>query len=344
MHQPPSTPPHHQRAAAPLRRSLLALGLLAGLAGALPASAAGEAAGYPAKPVKVVVPFAPGGGADVVARMVFARVSAKLGQSFVIENRGGAGGIVGTDAVAKAAPDGYTLLLGQTGPNALNPSLFAKIPYDPIADFAPVVQLTAYPYVIVVHPSVPANTFAELLALAKAKPGELSFGTAGTGSSAQLAAELFMRTTGTRMTHVPYKGAGPALADTVAGVLTMTFGDMASSTPLITSGRLRGLAVTGQRRTVLLPNVPTVSESGFPWFEALAWHGVYAPAGTPQEIVDKLNKEIVAVLSEPEVRERLLKDGIEPVGASPAAFGAYTREEIRKWGAIVREAKIRLDQ
>ncbi len=327
-----------------LRRRLLAAALSAGVVAAVPARAAGEAAGYPAKPVKVVVPFAPGGGADVVARMVFARVSTRLGQSFVIENRGGAGGIVGTDAVAKSAPDGYTLLLGQTGPNALNPSLFAKIPYDPVADFAPVVQLTAYPYVIVVHPSVPANTFAELLALARAKPGQLSFGTAGTGSSAQLAAELFMRTTGTRMTHVPYKGAGPALADTVAGVLTMTFGDMASSTPLITSGRLRGLAVTGQRRTVLLPGVPTVSESGFPGFEALAWHGVYAPAGTPREIVDKLNKEIVAVLAEPEVRERLLKDGIEPVGASPAAFGAYTREEIRKWGEIVRAANIRLEQ
>lgn len=328
----------------PLRRGLLTLGVLAGLAGAFPAQAAGEGAAYPVKPVKVVVPFAPGGGADVVARLVFARVSAKLGQSFVIENRGGAGGIVGTDAVAKAPADGYTLLLGQTGPNALNPSLFAKIPYDPVADFAPVVQLTAYPYVIVVHPSVPANNFAELLALAKAKPGQLTFGTAGTGSSAQLAAELFMRTTGTSLTHVPYKGAGPALADTVAGVLTMTFGDMASSTPLITGGRLRGLAVTGPKRTVLLPNVPTVSESGFPGFEALAWHGVYAPAGTPQEIVDKLNKEIAAVLAEPEVRERLLKDGIEPVGASPAAFAAYTREEIRKWGAIVRAANIRLEQ
>ena len=344
MHDAPRAAPHSRACARPLRRGLLALGLLAGLASALPAGAAGEGAGYPAKPVKVVVPFAPGGGADVVARLVFARVSAKLGQSFVIENRGGAGGIVGTDAVAKAPADGYTLLLGQTGPNALNPSLFAKIPYDPVTDFAPVVQLTAYPYVIVVHPSVPANTFAELLALAKAKPGQLSFGTAGTGSSAQLAAELFMRTTGTSMTHVPYKGAGPALADTVAGVLTMTFGDMASSTPLITGGRLRGLAVTGPKRTVLLPNVPTVSESGYPGFEAQAWHGVYAPAGTPQEIVDKLNKEIAAVLAEPEVRERLLKDGIEPVGASPAAFGAYTREEIRKWGAIVRAANIRLEQ
>lgn len=302
------------------------------------------AEGYPSRPVKVVVPFAAGGGADVVARLIFGRLSARLGQSFVIENRGGAGGIVGTDAVAKAPPDGYTLLLGQTGPNALNPSLFARIPYDPVADFAPVVQLTAYPYVIVVHPSVPAKTLAELVAMAKAEPGKVNFGTAGTGSSAQLAAELFMRTTGTKMTHVPYKGAGPALADTVAGVIALTFGDMASSTPLVTAGRLRALAVTGTRRTFLLPQVPTVIESGYPGFEALAWHGVYAPAKTPPEIVDKLNREIASVLAEPEVKDKLLKDGIEPIGASPAAYAAYTREEIRKWGAIVREAGIRLEQ
>lgn len=329
---------------APWRRCLLCLGVLVTAALAVPAQAAGEGAAYPNKAVRVIVPFAAGGGADVVARLVFARLSVRLGQSFVIDNRGGAGGIVGTDAVAKSAPDGYTLLLGQTGPSALNPALFNKLPYDPVADFAPVVQLTAYPYVIVVNPSVPAKTLAELVALAKAKPGSLSFGTAGTGSSGQLAAEMFMRATGTAMTHVPYKGAGPALVDTVAGVTSMTFGDMAASTPLVTGGRLRALAVTGPHRTILLPDVPTVSESGYPGFEALAWHGVYAPAHTPPEIVDKLNKAIAAILADPEVRDRLLRDGIEPVGASPAAFGAYTREEIRKWGGIVREANIRLEQ
>ena len=329
----------------PRRRTVLAgTAALCAAAAGLPARAAGAADGYPAKPVRVIVPFAAGGGADVVARLVFTRLSAKMGHSFVIDNRGGAGAIVGTDAVAKAAPDGYTLLLGQTGPNALNPALFAKLPYDPIADFAPVVQLTAYPYVIVVHPSVPANTLAELIALAKAKPDTLTFGTAGTGSSGQLAAELFMRTTGTKMTHVPYKGAGPALADTVAGVTTLTFGDMAASTPLVTGGRLRGLAVTGPKRTFLLPNVPTVSESGYPGFEALAWHGVYAPAKTPPEIVDKLNHELAAILAEPEVREKLQKDGIDPIGASPAAYAAYTRAEIQKWGAVVRAANIRLEQ
>jgi tripartite-type tricarboxylate transporter receptor subunit TctC len=316
------------------------------LAGALLLCAAVAAAadtGYPNRAVKVIVPFAPGGGADVIARLVFAKLGTRLGQAFVIDNRGGAGGIVGTDAVAKAAPDGYTLLLGQTGPNALNPALFAKIPYDPVKDFVPVIQLTSYPYVIVVHPSVPAQSLQELVALAKAKPGALSFGTAGTGSSGQLAAELFMRTTGTKMTHVPYKGAGPALADTLANVVSMTFGDVASSTPLATSGRLRALAVTGPKRSFLLPKVPTVAESGYPGFEALAWHGVYAPAKTPPEIVNKLNAELNKILADPEVHDKLQKDGLDPIGGTPAAYGAYTRAEIAKWGAIVREANIRLE-
>ena len=319
-------------------------GLVLALGGAGLSQAAGEAAAYPSRPVRVVVPFAAGGGADVVARLVFTRLSARMGQSFVIDNRGGAGGIVGTDAVAKAAPDGYTLLLGQTGPNALNPALFSKIPYDAVADFAPVVQLTAYPYVIAVHPASPFASLRELVAEAKTKPGTVAFGTAGTGSSAQLAAELFMRITGTTLIHVPYKGAGPALMDTAAGVTPVAFGDIAGATPLVTSGRLRGLAVTGTRRTPLLANVPTIAEAGYPGAEALAWHGVYAPARTPVEIVAKLNAEIAAVLAEPAVRDRLRQEGLETVGASPAAFGEYTRAEIRKWGEIVRAAGIRVEQ
>ncbi len=321
----------------PTRRQVLAS---ASLLLALPALAQSD---YPAKPVKVIVAFAPGGGADVVARLVFGKLATRLGQPFVVDNRGGAGGISGTDAAAKAAPDGYTLLLGQTGPNAINPSLFAKIPYDPIADFSPVIQLTSYPYVIVVHPSVPVKTLAELITLSKEKPGLLNYGTAGVGSSAQLAAELFMRATGAKFTHVPYKGAGPALADTVANVVAMTFGDAASSTPLVLSGRLRAVAVTGTRRSALLPDVPTVAESGYPSFEAAAWHGVYAPAKTPPEIIAVLNRELAAILAEPDVSQRLRKDGIDPIGASAAAFAEYTRAEIRKWGTIVKEANIRLD-
>ncbi|QHI97659.1 tripartite tricarboxylate transporter substrate binding protein [Xylophilus rhododendri] len=326
-----------------LRRKLLAASALL-LLSAGHASAADEAANYPSRPVRVVVAFSAGGGADVVARLVFTRVSARLGQSFVIDNRGGAGGIVGTDAVAKAAPDGYTLLLGQTGPNALNPALFARIPYDAAADFAGVIQLTAYPYVIAVHPTSPLKSLRDLVDKARAEPDTVGFGTAGTGSSAQLAAELFMRTTGTRLVHVPYKGAGPALLDTAAGVTPVAFGDIAGGTPLVTAGRLRGLAVTGFKRTALLPNVPTIAEAGYPGAEALAWHGVYAPARTPPAIVAKLNATVAAVLAEPAVRERLQQDGLETVGGSPAAFDAYTRAEIRKWGDIVRAAGIRIDQ
>ena len=332
------------QAAFSARRRVLLGVALAGMAGrALDAhAAAGD--GYPDHPVRVVVPFAAGGGADVVARLVFARVSQRLGQSFVIDNRGGAGGIVGTDAVAKAAPDGYTLLLGQTGPNALNPALFNRIPYDAAKDFAGVAQLTAYPYVIAVHPASPLKNLRDLVAQARAQPDTLAFGTAGTGSSAQLAAELFMRVTGTRLVHVPYKGAGPALLDTAAGVTPVAFGDIAGATPLVTAGRLRGLAVTGARRTPLLPDVPTIAEAGFAGAEALAWHGVYAPARTPAAIVARLNLAIVAVLNEAAIRDRLRADGLEAVGGDAAAFDAYTRAEILKWGGLVRQTGIRIDQ
>lgn len=325
--------------------SLLAPALTSALTLALNLCGPGQAhaQAYPSKPVRVVVPFAPGGGADIVARLVFQKLSLRLGQSFVIENRGSAGGIIGSDLVAKAAPDGYTLLLGQTGPNAINPALFAKMPYDPIKDFAPVIQLTSYAYVIALHPGVPVKTLPELLALAKAKPGALSFGTAGTGSSAQLAAELFMRSTQTTMTHIPYKGAGPALLDTVGGAVTMSFGDAAAATPLVNTNRVRAIAVTGKRRTPLLPDVPTVAESGYPGFEAAAWHAVLAPAKTPPDIIRKLNTELALVLSDPEVHDKLAKDGIDTVGASAEDFALYIKSEVEKWGKVVRDANIKLE-
>ena len=300
-------------------------------------------AAYPDRPVKVVIPFAAGGGADIVGRLVFQKLSTRLGQSFVIENRGSAGGIIGADMVAKAAPDGYTLLLGQTGPNAINPALFSKMPYDPIKDFSPIIQLTSYPYVIVVNPNVPVKNLQELIALSKAKPGSLSFGTAGTGSSAQLAAELFMQATNISMTHIPYKGAGPALMDTMAGVVSLTFGDAASATPLVTSNSLRAIAVTSKRRSALLPQVPTVIESGYPGFEAVAWHAVLAPAKTPPEIIQKLNSEIAIVLSDPELQKRLSQDGIEIIGSSAEDFSIYIKNEVAKWAKVVRDANIKLD-
>jgi tripartite-type tricarboxylate transporter receptor subunit TctC len=225
----------------------------------------------------------------------------------------------------------------------LNPSLYAQLPYNAIKDFAPITQATIYPYVIAVHPSVPAKNLAEFLALAKAKPGQVSYGTAGTGSSAHLAAALFERQAQVKMNHIPYKGAGPALMDTVAGQVNMVFGDAASATQQAKAGRVRALAVTGARRSPLIPEVPTAAESGVPGYEATAWHGFLAPAGTPREVIDKLHGEIVAILKTKEVRERLERDGIEAVGSTPEQFGAHIRAEIEKWGKVVRDADIKLD-
>ena len=298
---------------------------------------------YPNRPVKVIVPFAAGGGADIVARAVFQKVSAQLGQPFVIENKGSAGGIIGSDVVAKALPDGYTLLLGQTGPNAINPALFPKIPYDPIKDFSPIIQLTSYPYVLAVNLNLPEKNLVELVAFAKTHPGAITFSTAGNGSSAQLAAELFMKASKIQMTHVPYKGAGPALMDAVAGVVSMTFGDAGSSTPMVLDNRIRAIAVTSKNRSRLLPDVPSIAESGYPGFEAVAWHGILAPAKIPPAIIKKLNLEIAKALKDPEIRTRFSKDGLEIVGGSPEDFSIYIKTEVDKWGKVVRESNIKID-
>jgi len=300
-------------------------------------------AAYPERPVRVVVAFAAGGGADIVARLVFQRVAEKLGQPFVVENRGGAGGIIGTDAVAKAAPDGYTLLLGQSGPNAINPSVYQKLPYDARKDFRPITQLTSYSYVVAAKPALPVASMQEMLALAKQEPGKLSLSTAGTGSSAHLAVELLMRQAGVRFNVVPYKGAGPALMDTVTGVVDLTFGDAASASSQAHAGAVKALAVTGARRSPLLPDVPTVSEAGVPGYEASAWHAVLAPAGTPDEVVRTLHAAIVEVLAEPEVKARLERDGIEAIGSTPEAFADALDKEISKWQEVVQAAGIRLD-
>ena len=298
---------------------------------------------YPNKPVKVIVPFAVGGGADIVARLVFQKLSIRLGQPFVIDNRGGAGGIAGADAVAKASPDGYTLLLGQTGPNAINPSLFPQVPYDPEKDFSPIIQLTSYPYLIALHNQIPVKNLQEFIQSAKNNPDKYSFSTAGKGSSAQIAAELFMRTTQIKMIHVPYKGAGPALIDAMAGVVSLTFGDAGSSTPMVQSNRIKGLAVTSKNRSKLLPNVPTVSESGYPGFEAVAWHAVLAPAKTSPAIINKLNSELNEILKDQEIREKLLSNGLEIVGGSPREFSDYIHSEIQSYKKIIQEANIKID-
>ena len=331
-------PPFKETPMKPLH-ALIAAALLA----APLAPTAAHAQAWPAKPVRVVVAFAPGGGADIVGRAISQHLTERLGQPFVVENRGGAGGMIGTDLVAKAPADGYTLLFGQQGPNAINPSLYAKVPYDALRDFAPVTQATSYPYVIATHPAMPFATFRDMLAAGKAKPASLSYGTAGLGSSAQLAGELLQRQAGVKLNHIPYKGAGPALVDAVAGQVSMVFGDAASTATQVRAGKLRALAVTGTSRLPLLPDAPTVAEAGLPGYEATAWHGWLAPAGTPAAIVSRLQSEVAAILRLPDIRERLARDGIEAVGSTPEQFAAYIRAEVDKWGKVVRDAGIRLE-
>ena len=321
-----------------MQRFVRALALVAALTPVI-----AQAQSWPARPVRVVIAFAPGGGADIVGRAVSQHLSDRLGQPFVVENRGGAGGMIGTELVAKAPADGYTLLFGQQGPNAINPSLYAKVPYDALRDFAPVTQATSYPYVIATHPAMPFATFRDMLTAAKAKPSSLSYGTAGLGSSAQLAGELLQRQAEVKLNHIPYKGAGPALVDAVAGQVSMVFGDAASTSAQVRAGKLRALAVTGTTRLPLLPEAPTVAEAGLPGYEATAWHGWLAPAGTPVAIVNRLHSEVAAILRLPDIRERLARDGIEAVGSTPEQFAAYLRAEVDKWGKVVRDAGIRLE-
>jgi tripartite-type tricarboxylate transporter receptor subunit TctC len=317
------------------RRSLLALAALA------PLPVAAQA--YPNKPIKLVVPYAPGGGADGVARIVAKRVSEQIGQSIVIENKGGAGAILGTDQVAKAEPDGYTLLLGQSGPISINPAVYKSLPYDPIRDFAPITMTTGYPYILVVNAELPAKTLQEFVALAKARPGAMNYGSTGVGAANHLVAELFNGKAGLSMTRVPYRGTALAVADLLAGTLTMVFGDPVSVLPHMKSGKLRALAVTSAQRSPVAPEVPTAAESGYPGFEALAWHGILAPAKTPPAIGERLNAEFVKALADPATRDLLVNQALAPVGNSPQAFADFIKADIATWKAVAADAKIQVE-
>jgi tripartite-type tricarboxylate transporter receptor subunit TctC len=300
------------------------------------------AADYPQKPIRLIVPFAAGGGNDAVARTIAQRLSAGLGQQVVVDNRAGAGGIVGAELAAKSAPDGYTLFLGGVGSHAINPSVHRNLPYDPVRDFAPISLVASAPLILVVQPSVAANSVEEFVALAKAKPDTINYASNGNGSSSHLAAVMFEAMTGTRMTHVPYKGLAPALVDLLSGQVQAMFSSVVAILPHVQAGKLRALAVTGEKRLALIPDVPTVAESGVAGYQAGSWYGILAPAGTPPEIVRTLNSEIVKAIQQPDVKRAFALEGAEPVGSSPQEFAAHIRAELSRLGKVAREAKIEL--
>jgi tripartite-type tricarboxylate transporter receptor subunit TctC len=305
----------------------------------LAAGLAAQARGYPDKPVRLVVPYAAGGSTDVIARALGQKLSEIWGQPVVIDNRPGASTIIATEIVAKSAPDGYTLLVTTTS-FTIVPSLTRALPYDAQKDFEPITLINTTPLVLVVNPGVPANSVKELIALAKARPGALNFGSAGSGGSNHLAGELFNAMAGVKMVHVPYKGNAPALNDLVGGHVDVVFNGLTSAIPLIKAGKLRPLAVTSPTRAGALPEIPTLDETGLKGFQAVAWNGLSAPARTPKEVIDRINSDVLKVIRSPGLAERLKTEGADPVGNSPEQFAAFLREETAKWSKVIKFAKI----
>ena len=298
---------------------------------------------FPTKPIRIVVPFPAGGTTDILARAVAQKLTETLGQSVVVDNRPGAGGNIGAELVAKSPPDGYTLLMGTVGTHAINASLYAKMPYDHVKDFAPVILVAGVPNVLVVNPSVPANSVQELIAYIKANPGKVNFASSGSGTSIHLSGELFKTMAGVSMTHVPYKGSTPALTDLMGGQVQLMFDNLPSSLPQIKAGKLRALAVTSAQRASALPDVPTVAEAGLPGFEASSWFGLLAPAGTPKDVVAKLNAEVAKWLATPEAREKLASQGAIAAGQSPEDFTRHIAAETAKWQKVVKESGAKVD-
>jgi tripartite-type tricarboxylate transporter receptor subunit TctC len=308
------------------------------LAALLLAAAPAGAQDYPSRPITLVVPYAAGGGNDAMARVVADHMSRTLRQQIVIENRGGAGGSIATRQAAKMAPDGYTLVLGGTGTLAVNPTLYGNVGYDPRKDFAPVGLIATSALVVLVHPSVPAGSVAELIALAKKEPGKLNYASAGTGSGIHLGAELFAHMADVKLTHIPYKGSAPALTDLIGGHVAIYFSSMPPAIGNVKEGKVRALAVTGATRSKIFPELPTVAEAGLPGYEAVLHYGIAAPAGTPRPIVDKLNAAMRAALASDDVRQRILADGAEPLPSTPEEYAADIDREETKWSAIVRKS------
>ncbi len=313
--------------------ALLALSAVATLA---------SAQSFPAKPVKLVVPYAPGGSADIAARLVAEDWGKALGQAMVVENKAGAGGNIGVDSVAKAAPDGYTIGL-HTVSLAINPALFGKMPYDTLKDLAPIGMVASSQHVLVVNNAVPAKNVKELVALAKAKPGQLNYGSAGSGSTFHMAAELFKSVAGLFIVHVPYRGGGPALIDTIGGQVNMSFPVLSAAQQHVAAGKLRALGVTGAKRSPLMPEVPTIAEAGLPGYQFETWFMVFAPAGTPQEVIAKLNTTLNQTLAAPAVRERMTREAFDPLPGTPTQARARLEKELPQWAALIKSRGIKLD-
>ncbi|MEY4598603.1 MAG: hypothetical protein RLZZ445_1400 [Pseudomonadota bacterium] len=316
--------------------------LLAATLGALPmASALGQS--FPNKPMRLILPYPPGGGSDTIARPFARKMAENTGQQVVIDNRGGAGGNIGMETAARAAPDGYTFVMGLTAQLAVNPGLYQKLPYDPIRDFEPVTLLANGAYLLVAHPSLPAGTMKDVIAISKKRPNEILYASSGNGSGAHLATELLNTITGIKLKHVPYKGGGPALVDTLSGQTQLLFATPIASAGYVEAGRLRAIAVSTTKRISSMPNVPTVAESGVPGYDSGVWYGMLAPKGTPREIVTRLNEEFRKVLNDPGIRNFLTKSGVDPEGSTPDELGKYMRSEIAKWTKVIKTANITLD-
>lgn len=298
---------------------------------------------YPTKPIRLIVPFSPGGGTDLFGRITAARLTQALGQQVVVENRAGAGGNIGMEIAAKSDPDGYTLLLGHTGTLAINPALYAKIPYDPVRDFSPVSLVAYSPLVLVTHPSLPARTVKELIALAKSKRGQINYASGGSGTGTHLSAELFKSMAGVDIVHVPYKGSGPAVIALLSGEISILFTPVAAAAAHTKGGRLRALGVTGAVRSIALPDVPTIAEAGLPGYESSLRYGVLTPAGAPQNVINTLNQAINRSMGSAEVREQLASDGAEPLVSTPNEFRTLIQSEIKKWAAVVKASGARVD-
>lgn len=316
-----------------LRRALLVALLAAGVA---------QAQGYPAKTIRWIVPWPPGGGADVLSRMLSPHLSEAVKQQIVIDNRGGAAGNIGAELAAKSPPDGYTIAFAYSGTHAINPSIYRRMPFKE-SDFAPIIQLASVPQVLVVHPSLPVKTVKELVALAKQRPGELTYGSSGSGAFNHLTGALFGMKTGTQLTHVPYKGGGPAAVALLSGEITMILGEPATIVGFVKAGRVRAIAVTGAKRAPALPELPTIAEAGVAGYEATSWNGMLAPAGTPAEIIKRLNAEFNRIIGTPDMRKRMLDNGYEPVGGPPERLGELIRAEIAKWAPVVKAAGVQVD-